>query len=79
VLRVPGFWIDGFEWRAVRTKQNTLAQLDALLHQKMDDIQDEFRPVSWYWGNWFEDRVVLRAARGDFALPPKVEVTPTVE
>jgi len=45
----------------------------------MDDIQDEFRPVSWYWGNWFEDRVVLRAARGDFALPPKVEVTPTVE
>lgn len=103
-------WTDGFEWRALRTKQYTYAvyrrdgkellfdnaadplqaqdlatdaghrvaldEFRGKLKGKMAELNDEFRPCSWYRDHWTKNRVILRGARGEFhrELGPDVPV-----
>jgi len=98
-------WIDGAEWRAVRSKRYTYATYlidgselffdnqndplqthnlvndptyrDALnehktfMKTKMAELNDEFKPCTWYRDNWTDgNRNIIRSAIGDFNRPP---------
>jgi arylsulfatase A-like enzyme len=39
-------------------------RLQKRMHDKMAELNDEFRECTWYEKNWTRDRIVLRGARG---------------
>lgn len=43
-----------------------LSDLRRKMNRKLVDLHDEFKPCSWYRDHWTEDRVILRAGRGEF-------------
>lgn len=93
-------WKDGYEWRALRSKQYTYARylvdgeellfdnlndpeqsidlaknpkhekllktLREKMNAKMKELNDEFKPCSWYRDNWTKNREIVRAAKGPF-------------
>ena len=42
--------------------QSLLETMRADLNQRMRDLQDEFKPCTWYRDNWIENRHILRTA-----------------
>jgi arylsulfatase A-like enzyme len=44
-----------------------LRKMKRYMSRKMNKLNDEFMPCSWYRDNWTDgNRVIIRAAQGDF-------------
>jgi len=43
-----------------------LQELKSKMILKMEELNDQFMPCTWYRDNWMENRIIKASARGEF-------------
>ncbi len=46
--------------------QEKLRELRGKMADKMDELNDQFLPCTWYRDHWTEDRIIKASAQGSF-------------